>query len=159
VPPGKCRQFRPEDAGSCCEILRANVGIDASCPPELRKAMLAAEVPGLMLQRAALYYVAVCESDLGIVGVGGLDLNEIRFLAVWPPYQRRGIGRLILEHLEALVPPALFGDIFVYSSPEAEGFYRACGYNAGGGETIEVHGYPVPTIFMTRKLRRADHGG
>ncbi len=150
--PGKCRQFRPEDARSCCEILRSNAGIDTACPPELRKAMLAAEVPDLMLRRAALYYVAVFESDLGVVGVGGLDLNEIRFLAVSPQCQRSGIGRLLLGHLEALVPPALFSDIFVYASPEAEGFYRACGYLAGGGETMEVYGYPVPTIFMTRKL-------
>jgi len=149
---GKCRQFRPEDAPSCSEILRANAGIDASAPPELRKAMLAAEVPDLMLDRAALYYVAVCESDLGVVGVGGLDLNEIRFLAVSPSCQRLGIGRLLLEHLEAMVPPALFKDVFVYASPDAEGFYRACGYRAGGGETLEVHGHLVPTIFMTRRL-------
>jgi GNAT superfamily N-acetyltransferase len=149
---GKCRQFRPEDARICCEILRANAGLDASCPPGLRKAMLAGEVPDLMLERASLYYVAVCESELGVVGVGGLDLNEIRFLAVSPACQRLGIGRLILEHLEALVPPVLFKDIFVYASPEAEGFYRACGYHAGGGETLEVHGHLVPTIFMTRRL-------
>ena len=152
MPIGKCRQFRPEDARICSEILRANVEIDMDCPPDLRKSMLKAEVPDLMLERAALYYVAVCESDLGIVGVGGLDLNEIRFLAVSPLCRRLGIGRLILEHLEALVPPALFKDIFVYASPGAEGFYRASGYHAGGGETVEVHGHLVPTVFMTRRL-------
>ena len=149
---GKCRQFRPQDARSCCDILRENAGIDAGVPPELRRAMLAAEAPGLMLERAALHYIAVCETDLGVVGVGGLDLNEIRFLAVSPSCQRLGFGRLILEHLEAMVPPALFTDIFVYASPEAEGFYRACGYSASGGQTLEAHGHLVPTIFMTRKL-------
>ena len=149
---GKCRQFRPADARICSEILRASVEIDTDCPPDLRKTVLTAEVPDLMLERAALYYVAVCESDLGIVGVGGLDLNEIRFLAVSPSCRGLGIGRLILEHLEALVPPSLFKDVFVYASPGAEGFYRACGYDAGGGETLEVHGHLVPTIFMTRRL-------
>jgi GNAT superfamily N-acetyltransferase len=152
VPIARCRQFRPEDACSCCEILRANVETDASYPPDLRKALLAAEVPDLMLERAALYYVSVCENDLGVVGVGGLDLNEIRFLAVSPLCQRIGIGRLLLEHLESLVPPALFKDVFVYASPDAEGFYRACGFHPGGGETLEVHGHLVPTIFMTRRL-------
>jgi GNAT superfamily N-acetyltransferase len=152
VPIGKCRQFRPEDARICSEILRANVQGDTDYPPDLRKVMLTAEVPDLMLERAALYYVAVCESDLGVVGVGGLELNEIRFLAVLPSCQRLGIGRSVLEHLEAMVPPALFKDIFVYASPGAEGFYRACGYHAGGGETLEVHGHLVPTIFMTRRL-------
>jgi len=152
VPVGRCRQFRPEDARSCCEILRANIEIDAGCPPDLRKALLTAEVPDLMLERAAHCYVAVCENDLGVAGVGGLDLNEIRFLAVSPSCQRVGVGRLILEHLESLVPPALFKDIFVYASPDAEGFYRACGFHAGGGEMLEVHGHAVQTIFMTRRL-------
>lgn len=149
---GKCRQFRPEDAPSCCEILRANAEVDASLPPELRKALLTSEVPALMLERAALYYVAVCESEIGVVGAGGLDLNEIRFLAIAPPWQGLGHGRLILEHLEGMVPPALFKDVFVYASPGAEGFYRACGYAARGSQAIEVHGHLVSTIFMTRRL-------
>ncbi len=149
---GNCRQFRPEDARSCSEILRANIELDTDCSPDLRKVMLTAEVRDLMLERAALYYVAVCESDLGVVGVGGVDLNEIRFLAVSPSCQRHGIGRRILEHLEAVVPPALFKDIFVYASPGAEGFYRACGYLAGGGETLEYRGHLLSTIFMTRRL-------
>jgi citrate lyase synthetase len=152
VPTGKCRQFRPEDARSCCDILRAIAENETSLSPELRKAILATEVPDLMLERAALFYVAVCENDLGIVAVGGLDLNEIRFLAVLPSCQRLGFGRLILEHLESMVPPALFRDVFVYASPEAEGFYRTCGYASGGSETLEVRGCQVPTVFMTRRL-------
>jgi citrate lyase synthetase len=152
VPTGRCRQFRPEDARSCCDILRAIAETGTSLPPELRKVILAAEVPDLMLERAALFYVAVCENELGIVAVGGLDLNEIRFLAVLPSCQRLGFGRVILEHLESMVPPALFRDVFVYASPGAESFYRSCGYVSGGSEILEVHGHQVPTVFMTRRL-------
>jgi citrate lyase synthetase len=152
VPTGRCRQFRPEDARSCCDILRAIAETGTSLPPELRKVILAAEVPDLMLERAALFYVAVCENDLGIVAVGGLDLNEIRFLAVLPSCQRLGFGRVILEHLESMVPPALFRDVFVYASPGAESFYRSCGYVSGGSEILDVHGHQVPTVFMTRRL-------
>lgn len=152
MPTGRCRQFRPEDARSCCDILRAIAETGTSLPPELRKVILAAEVPDLMLERAALFYVAVCENELGIVAVGGLDLNEIRFLAVLPSCQRLGFGRVILEHLESMVPPALFRDVFVYASPGAESFYRSCGYVSGGSEILEVHGHQVPTVFMTRRL-------
>jgi GNAT superfamily N-acetyltransferase len=84
--------------------------------------------------------------------VGGIDLNEIRLLFVAPEYQRRGIGSTLLGHLETLVPPALFSDIFVYAAPGAEDFYRANGYRPKGDHRFMVGETAMPTIFMTKKL-------
>jgi hypothetical protein len=58
----------------------------------------------------------------------------------------------LLGHLEALVPPALFADIFVYSAPGAAGFYQAHGFRSRGKHAFNVGDYVVPTIFMTKKL-------
>ncbi len=151
----RCRQFRPEDACACSGIICANIEADCTLPHELRKSLYARVTPSRIAERASLYYIVVCESTLEIVGVGGLELNEIRLLAVAPVHQGRGFGRLLLEYLESMVPPALFGEIFVYSAPVAEGFYLACGYVSGGEHIMEVDGYPVPTTFMTKSLGRS----
>ncbi|NWG13742.1 MAG: GNAT family N-acetyltransferase [Acidobacteria bacterium] len=150
-----CRQFRSEDATACSGIICANIEADRSLPPGLLRSLCARMMPDRIEERASLYYIAVCEDTLGVVGVGGLDLNEIRLLAVTPEHQRRGFGRLLLEHLESMVPPVLFGEIFVYSAPVAEGFYLACGYVSGGEHIMEVDGYPIPTTFMTKSLGRS----
>ncbi len=153
--PARCRLFRPEDASACSGIVCANIEADPSLPPDLRKSLRAHVTPCRIAERASLYYIAVCENSLGIVGVGGLDLNEIRLLAVGPEHQGRGFGRLLLEHLESMVPPALFGEIFVYSAPVAEGFYLACGYVSGGEHIMEIDGFPIPTTFMKKSLGRS----
>ena len=105
--------------------------------------MALAEVSGL-------YYLAVYELGAQIVGLCGLDLNEIRLLYVSPLYHRRGIGSALLEHIESMVPAALFSDIFVYSASSAQSFYQARGFRNGGELTLELNGIAVPTVFMTK---------
>ena len=106
-----------------------------------------------MNERARLFYVAVYESENRILGVAGLDMNEILLLYVSPEHQRRGIGRALFEHLRAMVPGILFQDIFVYSSIQAVGFYRACGFIEKGPFCFDLAGAPLPTVFMVLPIR------
>jgi GNAT superfamily N-acetyltransferase len=149
------RQFRSDDAEICCELLRACIRHDPEIPGSLRQALLQAESFQSMQERGSLFYIAVWETEGEVVGLGGLDMNEIRLLFVSPAHQRRGIGRAILEHLEALVPPALFKDVFVYAAVSASGFYQACGYSPRGEHSFDIGGQLLPTIFMTKRLRPA----
>jgi GNAT superfamily N-acetyltransferase len=105
-----------------------------------------------MLKRAGLFYVAVYESVGGVLGCGGLDLNELRLLHVAPGQQGRGIGTALLAHLEGMVPPVLFADIFVYASLSAKGFYRSRGYHEGGEYSFACDGESIRTIFMTKRI-------
>jgi len=117
--------------------------------PSLRQKIRDNETPQSMLERSRLFYVAVYEAESRIMGVTGLDLNEIRLLSVSPDCQRRGIGRTLLEHVKSLVPGSMFADIFVYSSPQAAAFYKACGFLAQGPFDFPVEGERLHTVFMT----------
>jgi GNAT superfamily N-acetyltransferase len=149
---GRIRQFQSEDSEECCSLVRACLSLDPLIPLAVKEDLLRAESPALMRDRAALFYVAVFTLGSRVAGVGGLDLNEIRLLFVEPEHQHQGIGGSLLGHLEAFVPPAFFGDIFVYSTPGAAGFYHVHGYRPRGKHAFCVGEYVVPTIFMTKRL-------
>ncbi len=148
------RQFQPEDAEACSNIIRTCIGVDAGLSETVREKLLRSETPKAMLDRARMYYVAVHQSEAGLAAVGALDLNEIRLLYVSPEHQGRGIGGNLLAHLESMVPPAIFSDIFVYSSPGAVGFYEGRGFRNRGRHPFIVEGEELPTVFMTKRTEK-----
>ncbi len=115
--------------------------------------MLRAESPDAMIRRASLFYLAVHDSAESIQGVAGLDMNEVRLLYVSPDHQGRGIGSALLAHLESMVPPSLFADVFVYSTFAAVDFYRAHGFAACGEFAFDFDGEQLTTVFMTKSIR------
>jgi N-acetylglutamate synthase-like GNAT family acetyltransferase len=145
------RQFQADDADACSNIIRTCIRADPGLSETLREKMEKSETRDAMIERARMYYVAVYESDGGIAGVGALDMNEIRILYVSPEHQRRGIGRNLLVHLESMVPPAVFSDIFVYSSPPSAGFYETLGFRNRGQHLFVVEGEQLATVFMTKR--------
>ncbi|MBN2241885.1 MAG: GNAT family N-acetyltransferase [Acidobacteria bacterium] len=147
------RNFAPQDAEGCSRVVRACIGADPSLPPALRNRMIRAESAGSMLERARLFYVAVCENDSRISGLAGLDMNEIRILCVSPEKQRCGIGRALLGHVTGIVPGALFRDIFVYAANGAVDFYKAAGFGEKGPVIFDFEGEKLETVFMTRMIR------
>jgi len=147
------RQFRAEDAQACCDLIHACIERDPQISIALRDKLWRAESRETMIERAHLFYVAVCESDGSVVGVGGLELNEIRLLYVSPMHQGTGIGRSLLEHLESMIPSTLFADIFVYSTFSAVDFYRAHGFSAGGEYVFDFEGEQLTTVFMTKATK------
>ncbi len=149
---GEIRQFQPDDAGPTAEVVRACIRLDQTIPQAAREELVLIESPATMIEHSRLYYLAVCASGEKIVGVAGLDMNEIRLLFVDPEHQRLGIGTRLLQHLEGFVPPALFADVFVYAAPGAVGFYRLHGYEPRGDHGFMVAGQTVPTVFMTKRL-------
>ena len=144
------RQFQPEDAELSSALVCACLKLDPQMAPAVKEELIRGESPAIMRERANSFYMAVSIVQGGIAGVAGLDMNEIRLLFVDPERQRQGIGTLLLRHLEALVPPALFSDIFVYSAPAAVGFYYSHGYRSGGEYAFTVGGLSVATVFMTK---------
>jgi N-acetylglutamate synthase-like GNAT family acetyltransferase len=147
------RQFQPEDAEACCDLVHACIQYDLELSQAQRLALLHAESPQSMRERSKLFYLAVYESEGAVAGLGGLDMNEVRMLFVSPACQRRGIGKAILEFLEAMVPPALFREVFVYAALSAASFYRARGYSEHGEHYFDWSGQRLTTIFMTKKIQ------
>ena len=149
---GTIRQFRPTDAEACSGIVRACLVQDPLMQTLAGAAFPQSEYPAILCGWAGRFYLAVCALENGLAGVGGVDMNEIRLLSVHPDHQRGGIGSGLLRHLEGLVPPALFSDVFVYAAPAAAGFYQKHGYRSGGEHVEHLGGVTVPTIFMTKRL-------
>jgi GNAT superfamily N-acetyltransferase len=146
------RCFEPSDALACSEIVTDCLTADPSIPPALKAELLRLESDTAMCVRARLFYIAVYLEHGRPLGLGGLEMNEIRMMFVDPDHQFRGIGSALLNHLEELVPPALFSNVFVYAAPGAVPFYRAHGYEPGGEHVFDFGSHRLPTIFMTKRL-------
>ena len=146
------RPFQPADASACCRIIRACLEADASYPSALRSKIRAGETAQSMRERAELFYIAVYEEESRVLGLAGLDMNEVRLLYVAPDSQRRGIGRSLFEHIKAMVPGAMFPEIFVYSTIGASGFYGACGFQDKGPFVVDLGGESLQTVFMALPL-------
>ena len=146
------RQFERGDALECHKLIQACLETDTSYSPGLIEKLRNSETPRNITERAGLFYVAVYESEGRILGLAGLDMNEVRLLYVLPGHQRRGIGRLLLDHLLGMVPRALFRDVFVYSTMQSVDFYRACGFRDRGPYTFDLQGNSLRTVFMTCPL-------
>jgi N-acetylglutamate synthase-like GNAT family acetyltransferase len=143
------RQFQHQDAASCSRLIHACLENDSSYSFALREKIRRLETSQAMVERARLFYVAVYEAEDEILGVAGLDMNEIRLLCVSPEHRRLGIGCALLKHIKAMVPGFLFSDIFVYSSRQAAQFYLACGFAERGPFAFDLSGEQLMTIFMT----------
>lgn len=127
--------------------------MDHSLSLSLREKLNKSETRQAVEERARLYYVAVYEREGSVLGIAGLDLNEIRILCVAPGCRRSGIGRALVEHMRAMVPGDLFPDVFVYSSLQGRDFYEACGFVEKGPVEFDIDGEQMPTVFMTLPLR------
>ena len=152
APTGRIRQFRNEDARVCSDLIQACLEQDEQISPDVRLQISASASPMALAEFSGLYYLAVYELGHQIVGICGLDMNEIRLLYVSPPYHGRGIGSALLDHIESMVPAALFSDVFVYSALSAQSFYQTHGFRNGGDLTFELNGVAVPTVFMTKPV-------
>jgi N-acetylglutamate synthase-like GNAT family acetyltransferase len=142
------RQFRSEDAHPCAELMRACVRGDTSIPQKVRDYLCQCQSAASMRAQAYLFHVVVYEKEGRVCGLAGLDLNEIRLLYVSPEHQGRKLGSALLDHIEAMIPPALFADVFVYSTLSAEGFYRSRGFESRGQCWFDFPVGRMPTVFM-----------
>jgi ribosomal protein S18 acetylase RimI-like enzyme len=80
----------------------------------------------------------VCVSAEKIVGFcsGAVETGEILVLAVLPDYERRGIGRQLLDHVVSRLRAAGVQRFWLAAAADptvrAYGFYRALGWKATG---------------------------
>jgi len=149
---GAIRQFQHADADACSAIVRACLLQDPLMQPLAGAALPQEESRAILCEWAGRFYMAVCALENCLAGVGGVDMNEIRLLSVHPDHQRMGIGSALLNHLEDMVPPALFSNVFVYAAPAAAGFYQRHGYRSEGEHAEHFGSVTVQTIFMTKRL-------
>ncbi len=79
----------------------------------------------------------------------GADV-EIKNLAVAPEYRRKGLGRMMIEHVCALSPKGVSVFVGTGETPETMDFYQKCGF---------VYSHRVKDFFIENYTKPiVDHG-
>ncbi len=80
----------------------------------------------------------------------GTNLLKIERVAVLKSYRRRGLGRVLMEHILAAARASSADDAVLNAQTAVRTFYADLGFIAEGPEFIEVD---IPHVHMRLKLR------
>jgi ribosomal protein S18 acetylase RimI-like enzyme len=77
---------------------------------------------------------------------------RIRQMAVSPTHQRKGLGKRLMNELEANLRSRGFTNLVLHARASAVGFYETLGYTIVGGEFMDV---TVPHFRMVKVIASA----
>ena len=89
---------------------------------------------------------ALCSDSGAAVGFMGMSGSKMESLFLAPEFQRRGAGRRLVRHAQAL-----HGELTVDVNEQnaaARAFYEACGFVVEGRSELDDHGRPYPLLHM-----------
>lgn len=111
--------------------------------------------PESYLRLFATHCALVAEESGQPLGYGILDrqTGELIALFVEPAQAGRGIGKRLMEGLEAMAADEHFPRLYLYSSLNAADFYRAMGFVAVRDEAYEhPSGITLRSLYMERTM-------
>jgi putative acetyltransferase len=88
----------------------------------------------------------LCDDAGAITGFMGMSGSKMESLFLAPEFQRRGAGRRLVRHAQAL-----YGELTVDVNEQnlaARGFYEACGFVVEGRSELDDQGRPYPLLRM-----------
>jgi len=88
----------------------------------------------------------LCDDTGAILGFMGMSGNKMESLFLAPEFQRRGAGRRLVRHAQAL-HGALTVDVNEQNTA-ARRFYEACGFVVEGRSELDDQGRPYPLLHM-----------
>jgi GNAT superfamily N-acetyltransferase len=104
-----------------------------------------------ILSDARIGFVVVAELDRRIVGTGTLLGKEISRVFVTPDFQRRGIGKLIMNRLERRAAENGVKVVYLISTAVSKMFYESLGYSVIEGEVPSSEGSLAVGYFRMKK--------
>lgn len=138
------RRFTEADAESAAQVVAETVGISNSAdyPPEYIAYLKQTHNAEVLMQRAKEGHMYVICDGEKVVGTGTIapfwgSVTESILLTIFvlPDYQGRGLGRLLIETLEADEFAKRASRIEIPASLTAVNFYRHLGYDYKNGVT------------------------
>ncbi len=136
------RRFKESDAGAVSRLTRRTLRISNSkdYPPKIIEALYERTTPGWVTDLSRRTHFYVVEEDGDVIGCGAVGKDAERDgvcallnVFVLPEHQGRGVGRLIVETLEADDICCGAEKIEVASSITGLGLYRKLGYEFRNG--------------------------
>jgi putative acetyltransferase len=88
----------------------------------------------------------LCDDSGTIMGFMGMSGSKMESLFLAPEFQRRGAGRRLVRHAQAL-----HGELTVDVNEQntaARAFYEACGFAVEGRSELDEQGRPYPLLHM-----------
>ncbi|HEU4672759.1 MAG TPA: acetyltransferase [Candidatus Limnocylindrales bacterium] len=145
------RPARPTDRTGLVEVwLRSVRATHAFLAPEEIDALIEPSREYLTADEPELWVlVDSADSPVGFMGLAG---NEVESLFLAPEVHRRGWGRRLVRHAQALR-----GELTVAVNEQNTGavrFYEACGFRLEDRSELDGDGRPFPLLFM--RLPAAD---
>lgn len=165
--PFAIRTAAPADRDRVDEVLAASYG--TLMAPAYEPAVFARALPLLSRSQPALlaggtFYLADTPAG-AVAGCGGWSLERpgaggvedgsafIRHMAVHPDWTMRGVGRLLYRHCERAARERGARRFEVFSSLNAERFYRALGFATVASLDLKMApGIVLPALVMERAI-------
>jgi putative acetyltransferase len=88
----------------------------------------------------------LCDDAGAIMGFMGMSGSKMESLFLAPEFHRRGAGRRMVQHAQAL-----YGELTVDVNEQnagARAFYGACGFVVTGRSEVDEQGRPYPLLHM-----------
>lgn len=123
-------------------------------PPEVIASVQANFGPQQVLELMAVREVLVADFEGRVLGTASLDGDVVRTVFVAPAAQGQGVGRRLMERVEALAREGGVEVLRVPSSITAEGFYAGLGFSV----VQQIIRGEERTIVMERSLAAAHPG-
>jgi putative acetyltransferase len=98
------------------------------------------------LVSSATEFWVVCEDTGTVMGFMGMSGSKMESLFLAPEFHRRGAGRRLVRHAQAL-----HGELTVDVNEQnevARAFYEACGFVVEGRSALDDQGRPYPLLHM-----------
>ena len=151
------RPATPDDADALCDLHVRSIRVlcAADYTPEQIEAWCRPKSPEkyrkAMTEGAETMFVAAAD-DGSLAGFAAFKGDELYGLYVGPDSIRRGVGRRLLETLEAAARRAGTAQLRFRSTLTAVPFYVRCGYEKGEYTCARMSGVQIPCVWMTKKL-------
>jgi GNAT superfamily N-acetyltransferase len=148
------REFAPEDAERVSRLIVWNLRcvLIRDYSSAAIEAMVPFYAPASLIEKSKDHLMIVCLRGDDLVGTASLDGDRIRNVFVDIDMHGRGIGSLLMAHVEAQAGAHDLTCICLHASPGAQGFYRRLGYEVTERIERELDGIPAPLIRMEKDL-------
>ncbi|MHB8059994.1 MAG: GNAT family N-acetyltransferase [Gaiellaceae bacterium] len=151
------RRFRESDLDGVCELVRETIDTSyaAVYPPRVVDFFHQYHERLVVIADAAAGHTIVVHLGDRLVATGTRAGTTVRRVFVRAPWQRRGIGQMIMAKLEAAALEANIERLDLSASLPAKEFYLLLGYEVVSEEDYEVApGQHLEYYEMAKELRR-----
>lgn len=146
------RRFTHEDAQACCDVINACVPSMQGLNNAARFHIISKNVPSDLCADLKADFTLVGELHHQIVAVGSLITGEIRRVYVSPDLQGHGIGKAMVDALEAEARKRGETQLTLESSPSSLAFYEHLGYRRVGDARHVIGAAVFEFVRMSKVL-------